>query len=416
MTFLLFLLGISYYFIFFFFFQDFEKDSFFSLFFEAHIYIAISLLSLIPIFSKKYIDKHFKIQDSFSFPSKKDILRSIKSFLESQIYYVWIFLFYVSVYFILRGYFETIHISQIFFVLNLWVFISYIFTKRFSFFFDILRLNTFSISFYYSFLHLTSFFWYPQSLSLFDIGNISLIFFSFFLLLFNPVSKKYMGYILWYFFIYFFFELWYIIDIFSSGQTALLLFSVFSWLLVFFIFLFPLKILEIFPITALHLQVIWRNLTIMLWSIVFIFWIFDTSGLIAFYYLALLSLLFILLIQYAQSFHNSTAFILWIVFLLWCIEWSLFQILEERVFRDIFSWVIILFSLSIFVLQKFISKYLLSWIIEIQVFFIFLNIIGVFLFFFFQTISILYIWYILAIESIFFLWNYYLFKKKLWKR
>jgi len=158
MRFLLFLLGIIFFFIFFLFsrLENIEGVLVGNLYFIAHIYIAISLLFVIGLFSRSKLRQENESPKNIKrlMPSGEDIRLFVKDFFSDYVYYIACLLFYMAVYFIAKAVYGDINASAIFLCLNFIVIILYFIEHRFTLFQDFIRVNLVIISLYYIINHI----------------------------------------------------------------------------------------------------------------------------------------------------------------------------------------------------------------------------------------------------------------------
>ncbi len=195
MKFLLFLLGVSFFFIFFLFSQNTEiKGSFFpNLYFEAHVYILFSLLCISFLFLSP-LKKEKKLPHTFFSTlslSRKDIFTSLKIFFERYVYYIAVSLFYSSLFLLFQLFLWEIDIPRIFLFFNILVVILYFLEDKFVVFQDFLRVNTAIISLYYIIFHILYLWGYSLTFSIIDGVNIVLLALVFYLIFVSQRGKNY---------------------------------------------------------------------------------------------------------------------------------------------------------------------------------------------------------------------------------
>lgn len=197
MKFLLFFLGISFFFIFFFFSEISLRESFFeNLFLEAHLYIFLSLLcvlSLIPLPSRRWKkgEEKEKLLAKITF-TRADIAHASSVFFEKYIYYIGTLLFYLSLFLILKALLWEIDIPFVFLCFNILVVALYYFQNKFPLFQDFIRINTLVVSLYYVSQSLQYLFWLWGSIGLIGVINILFVFLLFYYFIISSKGKNYL--------------------------------------------------------------------------------------------------------------------------------------------------------------------------------------------------------------------------------
>ncbi len=197
MKFLLFFLGLSFFFIFFLFsWLEGREGIFQNLFFEAQLYVLLSvicILSLVRIPKKlDDSDKERKsIFSKYSF-SKTDFIDYTKLFFGQYIYYIGTFLFYVSLFLVLQALMWEIDIPTIFLCFNILVLTLYFFEHKFQLFQDLIRINTLVVSLYYIIRNAEYLLSSSWVFSFIDIVNMLFVFLLFYLFIYSSKLKPYL--------------------------------------------------------------------------------------------------------------------------------------------------------------------------------------------------------------------------------
>lgn len=198
MKFLLFALGISFYFIFYLFSKkkEIEGEIFSNLFIEAHIYIAISLLCIFLFHTQSFIKKEEYSENKKVYPiklyTKHELLAFGKVFFQNSLYILGLILFYVSIFLIGKELFQTIDIPILLLFGNTIVISCVFINPKFRVFQDLLHGNTSLLSLYYIVFHIALLLGIEKSITVIDILNIALLWILFFLSLFHNTLGQFM--------------------------------------------------------------------------------------------------------------------------------------------------------------------------------------------------------------------------------
>ena len=414
MKFLLFLLGITFFFIFFFLNTKNIDASFLPLFIEANIYI---ILSFIAIWYTVYLWKNQSSWEKKTLPSiwtKEECIHIVKQFFSSQIYYIALLFFYIAIFLIFQELFWSPYLPRIFVLLNIWVLFFYIFEQRFTFLYDIIRTNTILISWYYSIIHLSHFIWYSKTYTLEDIGNIILLFILFFLLLKNKLSQKYRKTIFSHAFIFFILEVAIIFDFTMWLFQFPMHICLFIFTLLFF--LFP-HIWEEKLCIPSSFFLTWGKLLSFLnisLSVSLLFWDFSLLLLLPF---AILLFYSWAMYKYYLSFWEISTLLFSIFSYIWIFVWLYFHLFWEKIFLQSLWIIFLIFSLFPLFMFPFIWEKNIYSMYMLHIFSFGVNILWCIFFFLFQDFSLLYLGYIFAFESFYLLVVYYIFRKYryIWK-
>ncbi len=407
MSFLLFFLWISFFFIFFLFsWIEISWALFPSIFLEANLYIAASILFIFASFTRQTrIQEASKIKELFSF----NIRDFIKYFFRDIVYYISIILFYWAFFLIFRELFWEIYLPQIFLFFNIIViFLFFLWEKKITIFWDLLRVNTSIISLYYIFYHLIFIFGGNILLSIYDIMNVICIFFLMYLFLYNSPKENYKNIFYVYIYSFVFLELCVLLKIFFEH-------NVFSFSLLAFTFWIslssfskvlkqrlkiPIFITRFFGVIFLSMHVILVSLLVL------------NENIFSFLTLMLLPMSVYLLWLYHVYFENYMALFfssLWIVtFFTGIYLLFLWEELQFNYFYILYFFLSVwfLFAHKILKKRKEYDKYFF------HIFSFIVNLLCVFLFFFFVDFSILGTGLFLLAESVYFSASYYSLKKE----
>ena len=406
MKFLLFLLWISYFFLFFFLFNNGIESDNFSNFWQWQIYIIITFLCILYTLEMK------------SFKSKKNIFPEIqikksvfllKNQLKKNLYFIGIFFLYASFYFILHGYFWNIHINLIFFLVNLGTFFVYYISQKSPIIYNIIQWNTIIVSLYYSILHIFFLFWGDIFFTLIDIWNLILISLLFILLFLSDREKEILYYTAIHALIFYILEIsilfYFIIPSELFIFSIILLFS----LIIHIFFYFPDKLSLLSYIPKIFFLRYGNILSVNL-ILLYILW------LIYFHTFLLFSTILILihsvyLFLYYKNFIFFPSLIFSIIWVISCIVWIFIHIFWLTVLLINISFIFLIFSLWVFIFP-YIKKYIIfHHQYSLHFMFLGINIIWCILFFVFRDFSVLSFWYLLFFEALYFIGNSYLFKK-----
>ena len=422
MIFLLFLLGVSFFFIFFLFSRGSIESSLFpSLFIESQIYFLISFICFLwllrrsfPLKKKKkllewesetYVDEIEK-KTRFTI-SKADLWYYIKGFFHKYIYYIGIILFYSSLILLLRAILWEIHIPLLFLLCNIWVIALYYIEDNFPLFQDFIRVNTFVVSLYYIGKTILRIFVQTEVFMIIDIINIFFVFILFALFFISSRKKSYIPTLASY------------ALIFSFLQFSL----VFQWL--FGGSFIPIAILSIILAIIGSMKThfiswfLWvSSALVRLWTLLFFFLFFllasffiFSQSFTSFVFILLSFPAIILLYMFHNYFQNYFALSMsfywvlssWIAVFLYIIpqgyEWASL------------SFISFFFSLCFLFLDSLIDTWHKFDKYFFRIFSIWVNLVWVFCFFFFLEFSILKLAFLLLGESLYLFYSYYSISK-----
>ena len=406
MKFLLFLLWISYFFLFFLLFSEDFESQYFSLFLQWQIYFAISLFCVIYTLEMKSFQWKKNILSAFSL---KESIFFLKCFLANNLYFIGILFLYASFYFILQGLFENIYIHSIFFLVNIGTLCIYYLSQRSDVIYNIIQWNTIIVSLYYSISHILFLFWGDIFFTLIDIWNLILISILFVLLFISDRDKEILYYTAIHALIFYILE--FSILFYLMVASELLIFSIillFSFIIYIF-FYFPDKLSSFTHIPQIFFLRYGNILNILLIILYIV-------SLIYFHTLLLLSSTIVLihsvyLYLYYKNFNFFPSLIFSLIWVISCIVWIFLLVFWWDILLSYMSFIFLLFSLWVF-LFPYLKKYINSQH-RYSLHFIFLgiNIIWCILFLVFRDFSVLSFWYLLFFQAIYFIGNSYLFKK-----
>jgi len=416
MKFLIFLLWIIFYFIFFLF--SLEKQNAYnsillSLFIEAHIYIATSLIFVFFLFvssrsNKEIAPRDSEIESSYRFDvSKKDIYVFVKIFFTRIVYILAILLFYVWIWLIFQVLLWSFQLPIIFLLFNILVLGLFFVEHKFIVFQDFLRINTGIISVYYIFLHIFYILGWTITLSFFDVLNIILLFVLFFFFLKTERKSQYKYLMQSYVIAFVFLEVLVTLKYFFSFQASLYAITSLVFTLIFFIN--PRELYKYFKI-QIFLSRIWGIifsyfflifLSISLFNINFVVLLLSLSSFILWY----------ILLEFHKKFQNYISlfwasywyfiWMFWIFLALW--KWDFVQN-----YTTIFLYIISVVYLVFDMLRKD-SHIFDSYFFH--VFSLLVNLSCVISFFFFIDFSILSVALFLIGESLYFFYSYFSIRK-----
>ncbi len=414
MRFLLLLVWVVFFFLFFLFSKIPELEWFFikNLFYEANIYVGISLLFL--LFTIKSFRKNWEtdtwntgfLSSIFSL-QLWDIENVLKFFFSHIVHYIAIGLFYGAFFLLFGEIFWNISLPQIFIFFNILVCTLFLFEKKISLFWDLLRVNTSIISLYYIFFHALYLFWGNIHISLYDLGNIIGVFLLLYLFLYRSSymshKKLFYSYAISFFFLeslvflslifWKSLELWMIVSCLFGAIFSFWIDAIKQYLSI------PRTITRIFILLFFSFSVfsgIWL-----------IFW-WERSLFISIITVTVASVFLWWFHYYFQNYLAALGASLWTLGIIYGIS----SLLLQGDFIYLYSGVIyILFSFFLLVLHK--SKYM-KYSFDMYFFHtlsLFVNLVWVILFLFFVKSSILLIASLLLIESVYYSLLYYRFKK-----
>lgn len=413
MKFLLFLLGVIFFFIFFLFSKIGGIEGFFisNIYIQAHIYIFISIFFIITLslhnFLKDNKQEPEQQQEKEPLFSTQDIGVFIKRLFSQYIYYIALSLFYISVYFVLRSLYGSLSVDIFFLALNTLVLFLYFIEHKFEVFQDFIRVNLILGSLYYIGHHILYLAWFLGDISGIDFVNMLSIFILFCIVFYTPNTKKYKQIISHYFIAFTFLEIGVVLEYIFN--TEILLFTITSWILGFLFLLFTDFIRDYTTIKRSYIRQ---------WGVIFL-WLFTLMSLyflsretiVSFILILLLSGASYILYLFHQRFQNYLA--LWFSSLalsgvLYGIYNFLMPTLSEKYYMYIifFSMGIVFLWIDSYMPRKYVyDKYFY------HVYSLLVNVLWVFCFFFFTDFSILWVGVLLFVESIYLFISYFTLKK-----
>jgi len=404
MKFLLFLLWVSFFFIFFLFSRYWEiKWSFFeNLFWQWNLYVFCVLFIIMLI---SWRDSSEKSQAAgISVSSFNTILKNmLRDFFNKYIYYVALAFFYVWFFLLCRAIFWDIEISFIFLFCNLSVLFLSSFEEKLPFVSSLIRVNTSFISLYYIIVHSAFLFWVWNTPNLIDIVNIITLtaLWYRFLYVSDNISHKNIFYIYVYFFL--FIEMCVIWNIFFSQSVFLygvLSFFIGSGLLLFTDLLnkhilFPKNISR--WVWVIYLSVTVFLLYFQIGSVDFITLIYCFTVILSSY----------ILYAFHARFRNYLA-------LFFSLSWyiGVFMILylfllDFEIWGELLLTLMLVISYALLFAQKILPKTDIHDGYFFQLYSFFVNLISSFWFFFFIDFSILQVGLFFLAESVYLLLIYY---------
>lgn len=411
MKFLLFLLGISYFFIFFFLSNTWEDAFLVPLFLQAQIYIAGALFFIAYTLEMK--KSHWERKNIFSHFSFNPAHFSwlIKTVLKENLYTLWIILLYASLYFISRWFFENLSLPYIFALVNIGVIILYFALSRSGLIYDIIRWNTIITSFFYSASHILLLFWFIDIAFLtVDYLNLWAVSILFMLLFSSGRSRKNAWIFATHGLVFFLLEisifLYFVIPSEFFLQSIICALSV-----VIHLFFYGVdRLTEKTYIPSVFFLQIWNILSYILISL----WVFILMWDVSISSFPVFMLTFLhacYLIRYYAEFRERWSLFFWFLWFLICFSFLIISF-HGKDFLLLYSSFICLW-ISVFVyFFPFFKKYILREdIYIIHVFLLWVNILWVLLFFIYHEFSILHFWFLLLFEAGYFISNSYLFKK-----
>lgn len=411
MKFLLFVLGMSFYFIFYLFSKqkDITWGIFSNLFIEAHVYIIISLLCIFLFHTQNFFKKEKDSQDTLSSPikfyTKHELLAFGKVFFQNSLYLLGLILFYVSVFLIGKEIFRTIDVATLLLFGNTIVIVCIFINPKFRVFQDLLRWNTILLSLYYIVFHLSILSGFERAITGIDILNIVILWVLFFLSFthntLGQCMKGFQSYVLAFLFL-------------EICTASFLIFGDRMYCLGTLSFLFSMLFLigtqnvsKVFGI-SLSLVRIWGISFSFLFLLFFLFAIITELQYLPWFVLpAFFQVIFLFLFH--RYFQNYFTF-LWSISGFCMGVYVLFDILS---FHQYFSYFSLFFSFMLLFVFLFQNRYYIYDAYFYHSISLWVNIFWVIGLLFSQDFSILAFGIILAIESVYFFASSYIFRKKM---
>lgn len=410
MKFLLFLLGLSFYFIFYLFSQ--QKDIgwgiFSNLFLEAHLYIAISLLCIFFLHAHKFLkkeeDTEAEPKESIKLYSKDQLLFFGKIFFQNSLHFLALGLFYVSVFLIGQEIFDTIDMASIFLFWNVIVGVCILIKPRFRVFQDLLRVNTTILSLYYIVFHIALLWNFDVSSSWVDIFNIVILWILFFLSFYYKSVEHFMRGFQSYVLAFLFLEI-------TTASFLIFGDKVYCfWILSFFfstLFLVGTTMIRNIFWVSLSLVRIWGICFSFLFLSFFLFSILSELQLLGWFLLPLF-LQSWLLYLFHRSFQNYLC-LLWSI-IGFCV--GIYVLFDILLFPQYFFSFLVFFSFFLVFVFFFQRKYYGLDAYFYHSISLWVNIFWVIGLLFIEDFSILKLGILLAIESVYFFASSYIFRKK----
>lgn len=411
MKFLLFLLGIVFFFIFYIFFSQLDVNGYFisNLFWIANIYVFLALLFVGYLFSislklnKK--DSLWDIDEEKQkwTPSLEDVTSFVGRLFSEYIYYIACALFYIALYFIIHSFYGELNIPLLFMILNGVVIVLYFLEHKFEVFQDLVRVNMILISLYYIIVHTLYIFWFSYLFSLIDMINIAAVFILLFILLSTKKENKYFE-LLWNYFI-----------AFSFLEMIVLSKSLFWWGSFSFALLAgSLWVGSLIFTKQVHTRLTFTKKMIRAWGVFFlsVFIILSAFhiGEENIYTLILIPLLVLwgwILYKFHEQFQNYGALAMGSLAYLWSI-YGIYGILFPEAFENKYFYVLaLLISWGCLFFERIYIKPKRYDIYFFHILSLLVNLVWIFCFLFFMDVSILSVWLLLLIESIYLFVSYY---------
>ena len=417
MRFLLFFLGIIFFFIFFLFSKiEVQSSIFESLFLEAHLYIVFVIVTILMLtgmwFRKKKTteSKQDTIDEKHDFlPERKEVLNYIKIFFWKYIYYIGTLFFYTSLILIFQSIVGNIQIPQILLFFNIIVLSFSLFERRFPLFQDLIRVNTITVSWYYIVRNILFLFSVGPEFLVADIINILLLIVLFILFFISSRKKSYIPTLTTYSIIFVFLELSVIIKAVTSETLVTL--SFLSFLIGIVSLIYTAPIAQIWHIEKKLVRIWWLCFSY-LFLILVSFHIFSENFISGIFMIFVLAISYILYMfhTYFQNYISLFFASFWVCL----VSFSLFMLLVSEINETKNLFLLSFFLCFIFLVWEKILwvKYMYD-IYFFRIFSLLVNIVWVLCFFFFVDISILKIWVLLLWESLYFFYSYYSLKKNI---
>lgn len=411
MKFLLFLLGISYFFIFFFLSHTWVDSFLLPLFLQAQIYVAGAIFFILYTlevkktqWEKKYFFSHFRL-------NLLSLSQFIKHTLKENLYTFWIILLYTSVYFISHWFFEGISFPYIFALGNIAVIILYFIFFRSQLLYDIIRWNTILTSLFYSVSHVFLLLWLiDMNFQLIDYLNLWVVSILFIVLFSSERSKKNAWIFATHALVFFLLEIS-ILFYFTIPPEFFLqsIIAVLSW--VIHLFFYGLDQLQRKTYISTHFFLgFWKILSFILISLWWIMLLWEVS----IYLFPAFLLIFLhayYLIRYYLVFREIWSLFFssfwFLIFLSFCI----ISLYGEEFFLLYSPFIAMWISVFVYFLPLVKKYILLRDIYIIHIFLLWVNVFWVLLFFIYREFSILQLWFLLLFEAMYFISNSYIFKK-----
>jgi hypothetical protein len=416
MKFLIFLLWIIFYFIFFLF--SLEKwnsynSLLWSLFIEAHIYIATSLIFLFFLFISRRAQKEISPlgdDDENWYQlniTRNDILKFVWKFFTQFAYILAILLFYLGIWLMFQSIVWSFHIPIMFLLFNILVLWLFFIEHKFMVFQDFLRINTGIISIYYIFIHIYYILGGSIALWFYDIVNIVLLFVLFYFFLRTERKSQYKYIMQSYVIAFIFLEVLVVLKYFFSFEPTL--YSFMSWVFAMIFFVFPQQLNQQFKI-HIFLSRIWGIVFSYFFLIFLSISLFDINLWVII--LCLVSFLIsLILLEFHKKFENYVA-LLWasygsFIWLLW-----LFLAFLNQDFIEHYITIFLYFISLIYLIFDVVRKK--SYVYDSYFFHVFsllVNLSCLISFFFFIDFSILNTGLFLIAESLYFFYSYFSLRK-----
>ena len=415
MKFLLFLLGVVFFFIFYLFSKISGVEGFFvgNLFWIANIYVFTALIFVVQLFfstQKKDIKKTaYEEENEINkyIPSREECVLFIKRIFSEYIYYIACALFYVALYFIMQSLYSQADIPLLFLFLNVIVIVLYFLEHRFEVFQDLVRVNMGLISLYYIIVHALYIWWFSYDFSIVDMINIAAVFILLFILLYSKRVSKYFELLGHYFIAFSFLE----ILVLSKAFMWWGFYS--SWILALFLWTWSLiltkQLQQVLGFPKKMLRA-WGVFFLSLFVIISIFIIWEES----IFSLTLIPLLVFggwILYEFHEEFQNYWALTMGSVAYMWATYWVYSVLFSWENEKDYFYALALSISWILLFFEKTLRSFRVYDIYFFHILSLLVNLVWIFCFLFLKDVSILSLWILLLIESLYLFVSYYTISK-----
>lgn len=414
MKFLLFILGISFFFIFYFFYwsENIQESLFKNIFLEANLYVIFSIFCILYIWKQEWQTQKEEMND-WEIPISRDFKLNIsftklsKIFFEKYIYILGIILFYLSTSLFLHVFFEDISLSWIFLFFNLLVGTLYFLEEKFQVFQDFLRVNTSVISLYYIFFHIAYLLGIVEVFSLVDMVNIAITWLLFYIFLNSSRQRKYIPEFYTYILVFFFLELLVLLKflLWETYIGAVLISSVLAW----WFLIYTSEISKFLHLNKKYIR-IWGLCSSYIYIILVWRYVIET------WYISLLFLVITLLIStllflFHRKFENYISLFFASYGFLVAAFISYSSLFSGTIFYT-YAWIfMILLSFGYILWSTFSSRKYIHDRYFFHIFSLVVNILWCILFVLYYDMSILSLSILLMVESIYFFYSYYTLPK-----
>jgi len=385
-----------------------NKDTFYTFFWNLQIenivFIIIGIFLYFYFSTIKIIDhkKDSNIESNISF--KENIFNIVNIFWKSS-YYIWLILFYFSIYLISTTQ-TIISFSEIILWFLILIYISYFLSKKSKFSRDLLRINSLLFSFYYVINYIYIFYTNINTFDSIDFYNWFLVIFIFPVLLYNHTifsnDKNINKNIIIHFILYIFSFLIFYSKFYLNDN------DIFYWLCIIPI-LFSFVLFEVFTKIKIFKLYIYtfRTVSLIFLYLWIIFWILYSFFEWINYFIYFILILWILFNFYVhKKFQNYASFFIWNITILSLLNISLFEI---DILNNYYSLNYLLFNLVYSFILVWLT-YILNFKYKYDIYFMhifsyLINIIWIWLYLS-HNLDILYMWILLFIDSLYFFLSY----------